>query len=104
MCSIGGSAVDDPRSLDRNRKGNIAEAGVAFHAARLGIEVFRPSFEHGRYDLILDIGGQLLRVQCKWAQRVGNVVIVRLTGSRFTPGGYVRTRYMKGEIDAVAAY
>ncbi len=101
MCSA--IASDNP-DLDRNRKGNIAEAAVTFHAARLGIEVFRPLLEHGRYDLVLDIGAELLRVQCKWAQLTGDVVTVRLLGNRFTPGGYVRTKYLRGEIDAVAAY
>lgn len=90
--------------LDRNRKGNIAEAAVVFHAARLGINVCRPLLEHGRYDLVLDIGGRLLRVQCKWAQHVGDVVVIRLIGSRFTPSGYVRTTYLRDEIDAVAGY
>jgi prevent-host-death family protein len=97
--------LDNPASWDRNRKGNVAEAAIAFHAARLGIEVCRPLLEHGRYDLVMEIGGRLQRVQCKWAQRVGDVVVVRLVSSRFTPGaGYVRTRYRQGEIDAVAAY
>lgn len=98
------SDVDGSGALDRNRKGNVAEAAVVFHAARLGIQVFRPLLEHGRYDLVLEVGGRLQRVQCKWAQRVGDVVSVRLVGNRLTPAGYVRTKYQSGEIDAVAAY
>lgn len=93
-----------PESLDRNAKGNIAEAAVVFHAARLGIQVSRPLLEHGRYDLVMEIGSRLLRVQCKWAQRQGAVVLVRLASNRFTPSGYVRTLYLDTEIDAVAAY
>ncbi len=61
--------------------------------------------EHGRYDLALDLGGRLLRVQCKWARKCGDVVKIGLATSRHTPvGGYKRTTYSKDEIDAVAAY
>ena len=87
-----------------NHKGNIAEAAVAFHAAKLGIPVFRPLHEHGRYDLVLEIHSRLLRVQCKWAPRIGNVVVVRLVTNRRGPGGFVRTRYTSEEVDAVVAY
>jgi prevent-host-death family protein len=107
MCSLAMPPANDSDgslTLDRNRKGNIAEAAVVFHAARLGIQVFRPLSEHGRYDLVLDVGGSLHRVQCKWAQRIGDVVSVKLVGNRLTPAGYVRTKYQSGEIDAVAAY
>ena len=90
--------------LDTNHKGNIAEATIACHAVRLGIQVCRPLFEHGRYDLVLEIGGQLLRVQCKWASCDGDVMSVRFGTSRRGPNGFIRTKYGIDEIDAVAAY
>ena len=52
--------------LTSNDKGNIAEAAIALEAIKLGIDVLKPVAEHGRYDLALDIGGRLLRAQCKW--------------------------------------
>jgi hypothetical protein len=89
-----------------NQKGNVAEAAIAAAAVKLGIEVLRPQFEHGRYDLVFEIGSRFLRVQCKWArlERGGSVVYVQLAGSRHTPTGYVRTTYSADEIDAVAVY
>ena len=60
--------------------------------------------EHGRYDLAFDIGGHVIRVQCKWAARKGSVVIVNLASYRFTSRGQIRTTYGADEIDAVAAY
>lgn len=51
-----------------NHKGALAEMAIAKEAARLGIPVLLPAWEHGRYDLGLEIGGQLLRVQCKWGR------------------------------------
>lgn len=58
----------------------------------------------GRYDLVLDAGSRLLRVQCKWASRVGNVLSARCVTSRHTPAGYVRNTYSAAEIDAIAVY
>jgi prevent-host-death family protein len=91
---------------DTNHKGNVAEAAIAATAVALGIEVLRPQFEHGRYDLVFEVGSRFLRIQCKWARLVHgkSVIYVQLSGSRHTPGGYVRTTYSADEIDAVAVY
>jgi len=51
--------------LTTDQKGNIAELAIALAARRLGIDVYWPVGEGGRYDFILDIGGRLTRVQCK---------------------------------------
>ncbi len=89
---------------DSNRKGNAAELAIAAEAARLGLEVWHPLTEHGRADLVLGIDGQLVRVQCKWAKRRGDVIFVPLQTSRRSQDGHVRTCYTAGEIDAVGAY
>jgi PD-(D/E)XK endonuclease len=87
-----------------SQKGAVAELFVALEATKLGIPVYRPVAEGGRTDMILDLRGRLLRVQCKWANRERNVVNVRLRTSRRSNGGYVTTTYRADEIDAVAAY
>lgn len=88
-----------------NHKGAIAEAVVCAEAIKLGLTVLRPTAEHNRYDLALDLGHRILRVQCKWAAlERGELVRVRTGGIRHTPAGYVRTTYALHEIDAVAAY
>ena len=91
---------------DRTRtlKGAIAEAAVTLAATRLGIATMKPSIEGRRYDLILDVGPRLLRVQCKWGTRRGDAVVVRLGTSRLTPQGYVSTTYSAEEIDGFAVY
>jgi hypothetical protein len=63
--------------LTTDQKGGIAENGIAWHAFRLGIDVYRPIAEGGRYDMIFDLGDRLVRVQCKWAARYGDVLVVR---------------------------
>jgi prevent-host-death family protein len=89
---------------DSNHKGNVAEAAIAAAAIKLGVDVIKPLVEHTRYDLIFDLRPRLLRVQCKWAPRRGDVVVVSLVGFRFTSHGQVRSVYGADEIDAVAAY
>lgn len=87
-----------------NHKGNVAELAFAAEAARLGLEVLAPLTEHGRTDLVLGIDGRLLRVQCKWANKQGDVVRISLATSRRNGSGYIRTTYTSTEVDAIGAY
>ena len=90
--------------LTPSSKGGIAEIAIAAEAIKIGVVVLRPVIEGSRYDLLFDVDGLLLRIQCKWARRKGNVVVVNTRTSRQTPRGYVRTTYTASEIDAIAAY
>jgi PD-(D/E)XK endonuclease len=90
--------------LTTNQKGAVAEAAIAAEALKAGIHVLKPIAEHQRYDLAFDLGRRIVRVQCKWAQLRGDVVIVHLSSCRHTPRGYVYTTYSADEIDAIAAY
>ena len=87
-----------------SQKGAIAEAAVVLECARMGIDAMRPAMEGRRYDLLLDTGERLLRTQCKWGTSGNGVVRVRLSTSRLTPAGYVRTTYSHDEIDGFAVY
>ena len=63
--------------------------------------------EHGRYDLALEIGDRIARVQCKWGRHCGDVVKVNLTTSRpacTRSTATCRGKYGIDEIDAVAVY
>ncbi len=90
---------------DSNHKGNVAELKILAAAADLGLEVSKPLTEHCRYDLIFDVGDRLLRVQCKWANQNGDVILIKIGGSYHSPTrGYVLSTYSASEVDAVAAY
>jgi hypothetical protein len=89
--------------LTTNQKGILAEAKVVVAAIELGLGVSRP-IDDERYDLILDLRPELLRVQCKWARRIGDVVSGRLYTSRRGPEGLINRRYTLGEFDAFALY
>ena len=90
--------------MTTDQKGAIAEAAVALAAIKLGIEVYRPVAEGGRYDMIFELGAELARVQCKWAKRSGDVIVVRCCSNRRSGAGFVRTLYAPEQIDAFAAY
>ena len=90
--------------LTTDQKGNIAESSIVAAAVKLGIDVYRPVGEGGRYDMIFEVDEHLIRVQCKWAPRHGDVVVLRCYSCRRNRAGLIRRKYMAGEIDAFAAY
>ena len=90
--------------LTTDQKGNAAELAVALAAIKLGIDVYCPVGEGSRYDLIFDLPSGLVRVQCKWAPRAGDVVMVRCYSCRRTPQGLRNRGYTTDEVDAFAAY
>jgi hypothetical protein len=90
--------------LTPSQKGAVAEAWITAATIELGLTVLRPLCEGRRYDLIIDLEPQLLRVQCKLAQDLGGILCVRLATNRYTPQGYISTTYTAAEIDAVGVY
>ena len=90
--------------LTTNQKGAVAEAAITKAAVELGVEVYRPAVEGGRYDLVFGVDDQLVRVQCKWASVDGDALVVRCYSSRRARRGLVRRLYTPGEVDAFAVY
>jgi hypothetical protein len=90
--------------MTTDQKGAIAETAIALAAMKLGVDVYRPLGEGGRYDLILDVGPKLLRVQCKWAGRLNQVIVVRCYTFRRTRTGWKKTTYSAEEVDLIGAY
>jgi PD-(D/E)XK endonuclease len=89
--------------LTTDQKGVVAEQAIVWEAVRRGLGVFQPIGDE-RYDLILDLRPRLLRVQCKWAVRIGDVVQIRTRRCRRGRAGLIHRHYEPGEIDVVAAY
>ncbi|SRR6266511_2181684 len=90
--------------LSPDQKGAVAELAITHHAARLGIGVLRPLTDGLRYDLVFDLGDRLLRVQCKWAARRGDVLVVPCRSCRRSAQGFSRRPYSAEEVDLLAAY
>jgi hypothetical protein len=90
--------------LSTDQKGTIAELAITRRALELGVDVYRPCFSGGRYDLIFGMGADLLRIQCKWATVRNDAVVIRCYSSRRGPDGFVNRAYSSEQIDALAAY
>jgi PD-(D/E)XK endonuclease len=101
MCEL---AFAQTMSINPNQRGAIAEAAIALEATKAGIPIWRPVVEGARYDLVFEIAGRFVRVQCKSATRHGDVIVVGTRTCRLTPRGYVQTVYDASEIDAIAVY
>jgi PD-(D/E)XK nuclease superfamily protein len=89
--------------LTTDQKGAVAELAIARAAAELGIGVWG-SYTVERYDLIFDLRPRLVRVQCKWATRRGDIISVPCYANRRNRNGLLRTFYSPEEIDAFAGY
>ena len=91
-------------ALTTDQKGDVAETAIVHAAVKLGIGVLKPVTDGHRYDLIFDLGSRLLRVQCKWAPRIGDTIVIRCQSSRRAREGLRARTYTAEEIDAIAAY
>jgi PD-(D/E)XK endonuclease len=90
--------------MTTDQKGAIAELAIQLAATKLGIEVYKPVAEGGRYDMIFDLASSLVRVQCKWSTRRGEVLVVSCQSARRCAEGLIRRPYTAAEVDAIAAY
>jgi PD-(D/E)XK nuclease superfamily protein len=86
-------------TLTRKQRGEMAEAAFLAMAARLGFRVSKPWGESSRYDLIVDNGRRLLRVQVKSAHRAD-----QYGGYTFHAHGNTSRAYRASEIDLLVAY
>jgi hypothetical protein len=83
--------------LTTNQRGAIAEAEIVSAALKLGVGVFSAVHDE-RYDLVFDLRPTLLRVQCKTAVVVRDVVVIRCYSSRRSAGGLLKRVYtQKGD-------
>jgi PD-(D/E)XK endonuclease len=88
------------RGLTRKRRGEMAEAAFLHKASRLGFGVAKPWGDSDPYDLIVDSGRRLWRVQVKSAYRAGEY-----GGYTFHAHGNENKKvYSLKEIDVLVAY
>ena len=88
--------------LTTDQKGAIAEAAIAHAALELGIGVAKPLGDE-RYDLIFDLGGDVIRVQRKSAVCYGDVVVVRCYCARRCADRLLKRVYSADGIDGLMA-
>lgn len=87
------------------QKGDIALQRVILRAFELGYTVSKPCNEGSRYDLVVDDGLRLHRVQVKYCDYQPREGVFHLVLHKHS-GGYRRRlyTYTDAEIDAVVAY
>jgi PD-(D/E)XK endonuclease len=90
--------------LTTDQKGAVAETAIVLAAVKLGIDVYGPRSDGGRYDMIFDLSSGLARIQCKWANRVGDTVLIRTRSCRRTRTGLLARPYAADEVDFIVAY
>jgi PD-(D/E)XK nuclease superfamily protein len=86
--------------LSTGQKGAIAETAVVARAIRLGVHVYRPVIEGGRYDVI-----SISARGCFASSAMGRSARRHRPRSlRRGPNGIIKRGYTADEIDAIAAY
>jgi hypothetical protein len=93
--------VTDP-NWNPKRVGDLSVARILARLIGAGHTVCMPFGDNARYDLICDIDGRLLRVQCKTG-RLATGAIVFPVSSSATHRGRGRRGYA-GEVDAFGVY
>ncbi len=81
-------------------KGSLAELAVASILIEEGWHVLFPFGENSRYDLVIEKGGQFLRVQVKYVTPKNGSLIVNCRSSN----NWSVKSYTADEIDFIAAY
>lgn len=85
-------------------KGNIAETAVLADLLRLGYRALIPWGGNARYDLAVDVDGQLIRIQCKstWTVLDDTAVRFKARGNSGWRGN--RQRGYLGDADHFGVY
>jgi len=97
-------AVEIPKpKRDTKAIGDRSELEVAIALARVGYLVSKPLFDSHRYDLIIDDGEKLFRVQVKTGRLRGGSIKVPCF-STHAQGPTVLQRSYRGEIDFIGVF
>lgn len=81
-------------------KGDLGQAMVMADTLKRGYKVALPLGEDWRYDLIVEKGNKLLRIQCKYTESTKGVIKVRCE----THDGRSYYKYKKEDLDYIAVY
>lgn len=102
MCSAFPPAAD-PLSAHPVDVGQRTEAIVLAELVRRGYRVLLPFGSNHRYDLVVDVGGRFLRIQCKTGRLRKGSVLFSAQSTRVNTQATFRRTY-EGEIDYFAVY
>lgn len=78
--------------------GELTEAKVLAHLVEQGKTVLQPFGDNQRYDLVIDNGGEFVRVQCKTGRIKDRAVVFDTSSTNYTEGAWEKNGY-DGEAD-----
>lgn len=88
--------------MNSKKKGDLAEVEAIRHYTRLGHQVLVPVGDRQAYDLVVDDGGTLFKVQCKFTSQKkpsGSLYVRLFVGGGNRSSGNYKKRYAKGSFD-----
>jgi hypothetical protein len=85
-------------------RGLVTELQCQTYFSQLNINVSTPISENCKYDMIVDIEGQLLRIQVKSCKEEKNGINFNTRSSYMTANGSKSTYYSKKDIDYFATF
>lgn len=90
--------------MNTHQKGNVTELEVMLAIKRLGYAVSVPYGNSDRYDLVADIDGKLIRIQCKTAEvsEDGKAFRIDARNTHYYKGTTRHVYYDNDEIDYFA--
>jgi hypothetical protein len=81
-------------------KGDLGKINVIYQAIERGYVVSLPMTENARYDIVLDRGKGLERIQIKWTKSKGELIQVRC----ITKNKWTKHKYTSEDIEAIICY
>jgi hypothetical protein len=88
--------------MNTKHVGEVSEAVIIAECLKLGYSISKPFGDNQRYDLILDVGGTLKKVQCKTGRIKDGAVHFPICSTK-NYNGNSRTSYV-GEVDFIFVY
>ncbi|MBI4353400.1 MAG: endonuclease [Candidatus Omnitrophica bacterium] len=90
--------------MDTKLKSDIAESAVTTRLLKEGFKVLKPVGDRLPYDLAIDQGGRILRIQIKSAWGRDGIYNVDSRRTKTNRRQMLRSRYKKGDFDFAILY
>jgi hypothetical protein len=90
--------------MTASEKGDVSESAIIYRILNKNYSTSLPFGNNLRYDLVMDTGNELLRVQCKTGRMENGCVKFDLSSTWFVDGKWKRFKYNKKEIDCFLVY
>jgi len=92
----------NPRTPNTKQTGDVSVARILARLLELERVVSIPFGDNARYDLVVEVEGRLLRVQCKTGRLERGAIVFPVSSSAAHRGGGRRSYH--GEVDAFAVH